>query len=100
MNDSHIDTLEKVRQFLGGTDEIDLAIDCHDVYFLARGMHLAALRNSGLSLKHPSFAISPSILHRKGRLKIELFYLRCVRPYFIIEFINCSIFSSTSSCCS
>jgi hypothetical protein len=27
MNDSHIDTLEKVRQFLGGTDEIVLAID-------------------------------------------------------------------------
>ncbi len=27
MNDSHIDTLEKVRQFLGGTDEIDLEID-------------------------------------------------------------------------
>ena len=27
MNDSHIDTLDKVRQFLGGTDEIDLAID-------------------------------------------------------------------------
>ncbi|MCP3952946.1 MAG: integrase, partial [Desulfobacterales bacterium] len=27
MNDSHIDTLEKMRQFLGGTDEIDLEID-------------------------------------------------------------------------
>jgi hypothetical protein len=27
MNDSHIDTLGKVRQFLAGTDEIDLAID-------------------------------------------------------------------------
>lgn len=27
MNDSHIDTLEKVRQFLNGTDELDLAID-------------------------------------------------------------------------
>jgi hypothetical protein len=27
MNDSHIDTLDKVRQFLDGTDEIDLAID-------------------------------------------------------------------------
>ncbi len=27
MNDSHIDTLDEVRQFLGGTDEIDLEID-------------------------------------------------------------------------
>ena len=27
MNDSPIDSLEKVRQFLGGTDEVDLAID-------------------------------------------------------------------------
>lgn len=27
MNDSHIAPLEKVRQFLDGTDEIDLAID-------------------------------------------------------------------------
>ncbi len=27
MNDSHIDILEKVHQYLGGTDEIDLEID-------------------------------------------------------------------------
>lgn len=27
MNDLHIDTLDKVRQFLQGTDEIDLTID-------------------------------------------------------------------------